>query len=267
MEHLEFFATHPMFTRNEFVIEYTKGGRRSKFTADNLLAQHVAGGRLLRVRRGLYATVPNGVPSDQVEVDPYLMSTKLAEGAVVAYHAALQFHGRAYSMWSRFPYLAWRNQHSFRFRGMEFFSVLFPAKIRKLKDAGGQILEQRYAGGVVRVTTLERTMVDVLDSPTYGGGWEEIWRCLESVEFFDLDAVVAYALRLGSALTIARVGFYLEQHREALLVEDHYLDRLRKRAPLQPRYLGSKRESGKLVSGWNLVVPERVLQRDWEEPA
>jgi hypothetical protein len=75
----------------------------------------------------------------------------------------------------------------------------------------------------VRATTLERTLVDVLDAPRHGGGWEEIWRSLESVVFFDLDTVADYALKLRSATTAARVGFYLEQHREALMVEEKHL--------------------------------------------
>jgi predicted transcriptional regulator of viral defense system len=110
-------------------------------------------------------------------------------------------------------------------------------------------------------------LVDVLDVPANAGGWEEIWRSLEMVEFFDLDAVVAYALKLGSALTVARVGFFLEQHRDALMVDDAHLDKLRKHRPRQPRYLDARRESGKLVSAWNLVVPERVISREWGEVA
>ena len=117
----------------------------------------------------------------------------------------------------------------------------------------------------MRVTTLERTLVDVLDAPQHGGDWEEVWRSLESVEFFDLDAVVAYALQLGSALTVARVGFYLSQHREALMVDEGHLRELRARAPAQPRYLDGRREPGKLVQPWNLVVPARVLRREWAE--
>ena len=35
----------------------------------------------------------------------------------------------------------------------------------------------------------------------------------ESVEFFNLDRVVEYALLLKNATTVARVGFFLEQHR------------------------------------------------------
>jgi hypothetical protein len=85
------------------------------------------------------------------------------------------------------------------------------------------------------------------------------------VEFFDLDAVTRYALRTGSALTAARVGFFLEQSREALMVEDHFLDALRERAPSQAAYLDPARKPGRLVPGWNLVVPEEVLNRSWQE--
>jgi len=122
-----------------------------------------------------------------------------------------------------------------------------------------------HSGGFVRVTTLERTLVDILHQPGKGGGWEETWRSLEMVEFFDLDAVVEYASKVGAALTAARVGFFLEQHREALMVEDHHLDALRERRPAQAAYFDPARTPGTLVAGWNLVVPEAVLQRSWEE--
>lgn len=263
---LDFLANHPVFTHEEFVAAHSAEGRRSVHTSNNVLAQHVAAGHLLRVRRGLYATVPRGVEPEAAVVDPYLLASKLAADAVVAYHAALQFHGNAYSLSNRYPYLTRSRARPFRFRGAEFVPVQMPAALRVLPDAGGGVMEPRHAEGVVRVTTVERTLVDVLDAPDHGGGWEEIWRSLESVAFFDLDAVVDYALKLGSALTIARVGFYLEQHRDTLMVEERHLEALRAHAPAQPRYLERSRgERGKLVSRWNLVVPERVLSRAWSE--
>jgi predicted transcriptional regulator of viral defense system len=111
-------------------------------------------------------------------------------------------------------------------------------------------------------------MVDVLDRPRFGGGWEEIWRSLESVEFFDLDAVVGYALLLENATTSAKVGFFLEQHRERLMVEDRHLEPLRKTRPRAPHYFSrGDRRSGNLVAGWNLIVPPEVLERRWQEVA
>jgi len=263
---LDFFAVHPVFTHAEFVAAHTATGR-SRHTSNTLLAKHLASGRLVRVRRGLYASVPRGVDPATLLPDPFLIATKVRDDAVLAYHTALAYHGRAYSIWRRYQYATAARPRPFTFRGREFAGVQVPAAVRGLPAFGGGALVQDHAGGQVRVTTLERTLVDVLDAPREGGGWEEIWRSLELVEFFDLDAVTAYALTLGSALTIARVGFYLEQHRDPLMVEDQHLAILRAHAPAQPRYLDSRRTSGTLVAGWNLVVPEYVLQRGWEEAA
>lgn len=265
MKPVEFFAKHPVFRYDEFVAEHVESGRRSRQTSASVLKQHVAAGNLLHVRRGLYATVPRGVEPEDLQVDPYLLACKSTGDAVVAYHAALQFHGKAYSVWRRFHYLTQGRLRTFAFRDLEFVPVQAPAAVRSLRDLGGGIQEKPHAGGLVRVTTLERTLVDVLDAPHRCGGWEEVWRSLQMVEFFDLDAVIHYTTKLRSALTAARVGFFLEQHRVQLMVEDLHLEALRALAPSQPRYLDARRESGKLVSGWNLVVPERILTRVWAE--
>ena len=265
MRPLAFLGQHPVFSRDEFAVTHSGNGRRSVLTTNNVLAQHVRRGRLLRVHRGLYATVPPGVDPKLFEPDPYLVVTKAADDAAVAYHAALQFHGNAYSVSTRFTYVTRHRLRPFEFRGAEFVPVLLPATLRALRRPVGGVLEQRHAGGFVRVTTLERTLVDLLDAPEQGGGWEEIWRSLESIEFFDLDAVLEYALQLGSALTIARVGFYLEQHREQLMVEDRHLKALRARAPAQPRYFDRERGRGKFVRPWNLIVPDQVITRSWAE--
>lgn len=262
---VEFFALHPVFRYQEFVAVHSESGRRSRQTSASVLRHHVAAGNLLNIRRGLYATVPRGVSASSAQIDPYLLATKLSEDAVVAYHASLQFHGKAYSVWRRFPYLTRSRLRPFSFRDVEFVPVQAPAAVRSLPDMGGGVVERRHAGGLVRVTTLERTLVDVLDAPQRCGGWEEAWRSLEMVEFFDLDIVIEYAARLGSAVTAARVGLFLEMNREQLMVEASHLDALRRLAPAQPRYFDAQRESGEFVRGWNLIVPRRVLSRDWAE--
>lgn len=111
-------------------------------------------------------------------------------------------------------------------------------------------------------------MVDLLDRPDLGGGWEEVWRSLESVEYFDLDQAVKYTLLLENATTAAKVGFFLDQHRKALMVEDRHLEPLREHLPERPVYLErSERRSGRLVKAWRLIVPTEILNRSWEEIA
>ena len=266
MKPVDYFANHTLFRFEDFVSWHAQQGARTVQSSQAVLKQHVHAGNLLHVRRRLYAVVPRGISPDTLQLDPYLLAGHLTADAVVAYHAALQFHGKAHSVSRRFAYLTLTRVKAFEFRRTEFIPVPVPPSLRNLPDLGGGFRAERRGGVVVSVTTLERTLVDVLDAPRHGGGWEEIWRSLEGVEFFDLDAVIAYALKLGSAVTVARVGFYLEQHREELMVEDHHLERLAQHAPKNPMYLDrGKREPGKFLARWNLVVPERVLQRSWAE--
>ena len=238
-------------------------GRRSTLTTATVLKQHVKAGRLVNLRRGVYATVPHGRKPESVDIDPYVLACRLRPDAVVAYHAALEFWGKAATASGRVFFLTLRRARPFRFRGTDYVPVLMPPAVRTLTDLASGIVVARRQGLAVRVTSLERTLVDVLHAPRYGGGWAEIWRSLESVPAFDLDFIVLYAIRLGSALTAARVGFYLEQRREALGVDERYFEALRRHAPRQPIYLDRGRERGRLVAGWNLVVPDYVLTRAW----
>jgi predicted transcriptional regulator of viral defense system len=268
MKPVDYLAAHPVFRFEEFAAAHREGTDRKPATSVAALKQHVRAGNLLSVRRGLYVVVPRGQTPDAVVVDPCVLAGHLAPDAVVAYHGALQFHGKAHSLSRRVPFLTRTRTKPFVYCGSEFVPVPVPAPLRALPDLGGGIVEKARDGVSVHVTTLERTLVDVLDRPRHGGGWEEIWRSLESVEFFDVDAVTDYVFKLDSAVAVAKVGFYLEQHREELMVEDRHLDRLRERAPSRPMYLErGVREPGKLLPRWNLVVPERVLDRSWAEVA
>jgi predicted transcriptional regulator of viral defense system len=262
-----FFARHPVFRFEEFRTAHLASGPRSAATTASVLKQHVAAGHLINVRRGLYAVVPPTADAATFRVDPFLLASRLTEDAVIAYHAALQLLGVAHSLSNRITYLTRHRAKPLRFQDLDFVPVRVPVALREQEDLGGGIREERRQSLVVRITGHERTLVDVLDAPELGGGWEEIWRSLEAIEFVDLDFVVDYALRLGSALTIARVGFFLEQHRDALLVEDRHLEALQARAPNQPSYLERRARGGKLVRRWNLIVPDDVRTRAWAEVA
>ena len=263
-----FFAAHPIFSRAELTNHlwaYRSGSPRA---VDALLRYHVRAGHLLKLRRALYAVVPAGADPGDSPVDPYLLASRLAADAVLGYHTALEVHGKAHSVFQEFCVLTGTALRPFRFRGQRFRSVAFPRKlVRSAKERTG--IEARDRAGLdVAVTGLERTLVDLFDRPDLGGGVEEVWRSLAAVEYFDLEAVTEYALLLGNATTVAKVGLFLEAYRERLMVSDAHLTCLRRYRPRQPHYF-ENRDSGKarLVAEWNLVVPESVMERAWEEPS
>lgn len=256
---LDFFTSHPVFTVDEFRAAHASRAI-SRQTTLNLLRYHVEQRHIVRLRRGLYAT-------PQAAVDPYLLAAKLAPDAALAYHSALQFRGRAYSIWHRYPVLTRHREAPLQLAAIELVSIQAPINLRKREDLGGHIVDEFHgdATTTVRVATYERTLVDVFDRPDLGGGWEEIWRSLDMIEFFDLEAVIDYTTTLGVALTAARVGYYLESNRQRLMVEEHHLRRMEMLRPQQPRYFDPHLRGGSLSTRWNLYVPPEIADQHWEE--
>ena len=252
----QFFSSRPIFRFDEFRTAHSARAGRSPATTATVLKQAVKAGRLVNLRRGLYTTVPPGGGATVADLDPFVLACRLAPDATLAYRSALEFWGRSVSTSRQVFYYAARRTRSFSLGGRVFVPVLMRPPARTLADLARGIVTDDRQGLPVRATSLERTLVDVLDVPRNGGTWPEIWRSLESIPALDLDFVVLYAIRLGSALTAARVGFFLEQHREALGVDERFLNALRRHAPHQPLYLDGRRERGRIVPGWNLVVPE-----------
>jgi hypothetical protein len=79
-------------------------------------------------------------------------------------------------------------------------------------------------------------------------------------------AIVTYATALKNATTVAKVGFYLEQHKDPLMVSQNYLDQLKIRRPKSPHYMDrGDRDPARLVSNWNLIVPIHIIEQTWEE--
>lgn len=257
---------HPVLTHAELV-NYLRRERptRSARTIESILAYKVETGRLLRIRRGLFASVPPGHNVATYVVDPFLVASKATDDAVIAYHAALEFFGRAYSTFDRFDFVTTKRMRPFQFRSCEFRAIPVPKAIVGRSSALFGVREVPRDGLVVRVTSLERTMVDVFNRLDLAGGCEEVWRSLEMVEYFDLDAVVRYAALLDSATTAAKVGFFLEQHAESLMVTEQYLQQLEEQRPKRPHYMQPSSRGGKLFSRWNLIVPDTVVSRAWEE--
>jgi predicted transcriptional regulator of viral defense system len=237
-------------------------------TLHNLLFYHQKQGHIMRIRRGLYCIVPRGINPDDCPVDSFLVTSKMASDAILAYRTALDFFGKLHTITNEFLYLSKKNEsRPFFFRGNTYRAVSIPNALKKSDRMEYGVQSIARGEQKVRVTSLERTFVDILDRPRLCGSWEEIWRSLENIEYLDLDKVIEYAFLLHNTTTTAKIGFFLETHREAWMVPDSCLNELQRQLPKQPLYLERNlKEPHKLITRWNLIVPHSIINRQWEEP-
>jgi len=259
-----FFAHHPVFTTDEFAATNKLTKRESK---QALLAYKRRTGRVLNIRRGLYAVVPDGIEPASYMVNPFLIAGKSTSDAIIAYHSALSFHGYAYSDFNMFTYLTTQKESSkFAFQNSEYVGVTQATALIKQGQelAAVDLVEQN--GLDIRVTSLERTLVDCFDRLDISGGIEEVWRSLELVPYLRIWQILKYVALLDNAVTTAKVGFFLDMNKDRFHVDAKDLEFLRNRRPEHKSYMFRMERKGKLVRDWNLIVPTDVLERTWEEP-
>lgn len=142
----DFLAQNPVFTSDQFREFQNRRGSGNASTRKTLLAHYERRQRIMRVRRGVYAVIPAGSAPENAPVDPYLVASRLAPDAVLAYHTALSFHGRSYSISHRFEFLTATATRPLRFRSWQFRPVRFPRAIRRAKKETFGVQEAERAG-------------------------------------------------------------------------------------------------------------------------
>ena len=259
----DFFATHPVFTLKEFKEEV--GKTITRLTLHTHLKRYRKIGRIDTIKQGLYYVVSRGHQSKTTPVDLYLVAGKVAEDSVIAFHTAFELLGVGHGVFYRVYYFTRSPRRQFNFRHVSFQAIRVPlALIERNQENFGTERTERL-GQTVTLTGKERTLVDCLERPEYCGGLEEVYRCAEKVPFLNFDVLAEYLHLRSRKVLFAKAGFFLEQHREEFFVEEDFLTYLEKHVPKQPFYLEGRSKKGRFVKRWNLVAPERVLRRSWEE--
>jgi predicted transcriptional regulator of viral defense system len=251
-------ASFRLFTTADVDRYLQRWDERSRRSRDRLRASLCASGTLVRVRRGLYATA---TPDGQTP-DAYQLAGWLAPDAILGFKTALEVRGVL-------PGSAFRCVYFTRLASAGPGPVWHGAVLQPVSHPtalirnGGPFVEtellHRDGSEPVRVSTIERAFVDILERPRITGGWPDVIEVTGRIPMLDLDRVVSYVERLDNATTAAKVGWILERHQEQFGVDGATLSRIERLRPRGPHYLSrTERQSGRYISRWNLVVPRTV---------
>ncbi len=236
----EFFEEHPIFRTDQFLERYVKAGHTAA-TGQVLLSYHVRKGNLRRVRQGIYTTSPDAV-------DPWLIAAAVSPDGFLAYEGALSFHGLA-GLHHSIPVIA-----EDRFSKFSYQDVVY-ARVQPTELKERDVLRMQRSGQRLRVTSVTRSLVDVLDRTDLSPEPIELWNAFETTrKEVDPAEAVDFALKLGRAATCARLGFFLE----AFGAPQVQLRRLEAKSPPGSTYLQRKMiipvEWG-YSRRWKLIAP------------
>lgn len=264
-----FLDREPVFTGSDLAVYLRgRGVVGAEAAAGRLGVLWQEQGRVVAVGSGVWAVVDDGGPVEGFQPLPYLVGSKLAPDAVLSHRSAVEFWGLSYTMWFEVVYSATRPVPETVYGVMRYRGVRFPDRLVERGNQHVEVVEKDFAGGTVRVATMERTLVDVMAAPHLGGDWDENCRSLSVADTYDIEKVVGYCdvLDAGPELR-ARVGFFLDHNRHLWGFGDADLAAFRPRRPYPGApFRLSPRTGGPCltVTDWHLEVPTYVLRRGWE---
>lgn len=212
-----------------------------------ILNSYVKKGLVKRVRRDLYCTV--NLENRNILADRYLIASKINDNAYLTYHSAFEVHGLSHQV-SFVVYVASESKIS----DFEFEGVLYKYVGKGIKSG---VTSYRLNENI-RLTDLERTVVDALDRPGYCGGPHELDEILKICSALDEAKLLKYLEEYDKKVLYKKAGYFLERHQEALGITDDFLNLIERRTGNVKKYLSEAalNGGGVLIKRWGLIVPK-----------
>ncbi len=258
-----FLSAHPVFTRAEFAAAFSRPANSGNISS--LLRHHLNAGNIKRVSREVFAAVPPHLSAERMTVDRFLAASKLRSDGVLGYHSALELQGAAYSEFNEVQLIS---RGRSELAGLPFGPCRFVNPPKALLDAGRKgclTVSMDRLGLSIKVTAIERTVVDMLHRPDIGGGTEEVMQSLDLVRYLDPEKIAGYVELLGIRSLASLAGWWLERNESVLGVPQGVLDRLRALRPRSKHYaLGARPGDAVLVEPWRVLLPPQAVENAFE---
>lgn len=201
-------------------------GLKSNWAAE-LTSELIKRNIIARIRRGKYIIVPQELGKDVNYIgNRYVAAREIVNSPLyyISHYSAMDLHNMLTQPVTK------------------VFITTPKQEYKKRRTVGNTTFEfiytkTKYIWGIknfwvtnsehVRVSDIERTIIDCLYRPKYCGGVSEIVKGLWiQKENMDFDKLLTYALKFNKILVIKRLGYILESLN---LADINYLDRLREK--------------------------------------
>jgi len=225
----------------------------------NFVRKLVNRGVVTRLKPGLFILVPFELGEEAEHIgNPYVVAREIMGGKdyFLSHATAMEIHGGVTQPQLIVCVTTWKPRRSITVLGIEF-RFIHNQKKYFFGISDYWVTKQEK----VKVSNLERTIIDGLKQPEYCGGLTEVakglWMRHQDV---NVNRLISYAIKIGVGAVIRRLGFLLELYKIGTsedweILSLHLTENYVRLDPLLP-------PEGKFLRKWGLqlnVSPEELL--------
>jgi predicted transcriptional regulator of viral defense system len=217
--------------------------------AHSLLHDYINAGYIERIRRDLYTAI--SLETKQPVANRFIIASHIAGDACVSFHSAFEYHGYANQVFYE-VYVTTKS----RFSGFTYDGITYTRASPRI-DFG--IITTNTG---VRVTDIERTVIDSIYAFEKIAGLEELLRCLMLIPALKPEKLIYCLDAYKQANLYQKAGFILSHFSEQLGLPKQFFDYCQSQIPKAKKYLYTKKDKLSkhfvLHEDWMLFAPKNI---------
>jgi len=238
-------AKHPVFS-----IEEAKKLTGNKKTAYSQLNRLMKKGLVKKIRKNIYSAV--NPTTGQIVATRYQIACAITDSAYISHHSAFEFYGLANQVFYEVHVSS-----ETKFNHFFYDNLTFKYVSSRMKEG---VVEAKNTTGV-KITDLERTVVDSIKDLNKIGGLDELLNCLQMINYLDEKKLKKYLDIYNTRGLYQRVGYLLDNYRKEMQLSKDFFEYCKSKIGKSRRYLmiDFKKESF-YNREWELMVPKRLFK-------
>ncbi len=238
-------AKYPVFS-----IEDAKKLTGNEKTAYSQLDRLMKKGLVKKIRKKIYSAV--NPTTGQMVATRYQIACAITDTAYISHHSAFEYYGLVNQVF----YEVYVSSET-KFNHFEHDHVTYKYVSSRMQEG---VAEAKNTTGV-RITDLERTVVDSIRDFNKIGGFEELLHCLEGVHYLDEKKLKHYLSIYDTQGLYQKVGYLLDRYRKEMQLSKEFIDYCKSKIGKSRRYLVSDlKEESYYNKEWKLMVPEGMFE-------
>lgn len=234
-----------VFTIND--VDKMYGNRNSAASAVKMLIKK---GLVSSIKKNLY--VCNNFEDKVPIADKFKIGSSITKDAYISHHSALEFHGLTNQLF----FEVYVSSGSV-FKSFEFNGIKYQYTASKITEG----VETYNTNRGVRVTNIERTVIDCLKDLDKAGGLEEFLQSLRLITYLDSEKLIKYLELYDIQFLYQKAGYIMEYFKKELKLPDSFIDYCHNKIKKSKRYFDEKEDKNLIYdSKWRLLVNKNLFE-------
>lgn len=205
MKYLNELTKLKVFSYND-LIDIIKNSNLAKVTLQNYMKK----GYIKRIKHNLYSII--SLETNEIIASKFLIASKITETSFISHHSAFEFYGYYNQVYNMVDVSSISKFNNFSFEGNDYFLI----------NTGLDCYVSEIRG--VRVSSIERTIVDsIKDSGKYSD-IEETLKCIQLIPYISIKDILNYLNLINSKILYKKVGVILSLFKNKFNIPDSFFN-------------------------------------------